>query len=43
MACRKRKTNIKKETFLCAQCGVPLHPEACYTWYHTWNITEDMF
>ena len=28
--------NIKKETrFLCAQCGVPLHPEGCYTRYHT--------
>ena len=26
------KKNIKKETiFLCAQCGVPLHPEGCYT------------
>ena len=24
--------NIKKKTrFLCAQCGVPLHPEGCYT------------
>jgi hypothetical protein len=28
--------NIKKETrILCAQCGVPLHPEGCYTQYHT--------
>jgi len=27
--------NIKKETrFLCAHCGVPLHPEHCYTQYH---------
>jgi len=27
--------NIKKETrFLCTQCGVPLHPEGCYTQYH---------
>jgi len=27
---------IKKETrFLCAQCGGPLHPEGCYTRYHT--------
>jgi len=26
------RKNIKKETrFLCAQCGVPLHPEGCYT------------
>jgi len=26
------RKNFKKETrFLCAQCGVPLHPEACYT------------
>jgi len=26
------RKNIKKETrFFCAQCGVPLHPEACYT------------
>jgi len=31
--CRVRvRKNIKKETrFLCAQCGVPLHPEGCYT------------
>ena len=30
------RKNIKKETiFLCAQCGVPLHPEGCYTRYHT--------
>jgi len=30
------RKNIKKETrFLCAQCGVPLHPEGCYTQYHT--------
>ena len=29
------RKNIKKETrFLCAQCGVPLHPEGCYTRYH---------
>jgi len=29
------RKNIKKETrFLCAQCGVPLHPEGCYTLYH---------
>jgi len=28
--------NFKKETrFLCAQCGGPLHPEGCYTQYHT--------
>ena len=26
------RKNINKETrFLCAQCGVPLHPEGCYT------------
>ena len=26
------RKNIKKETrFLCAPCGVPLHPEGCYT------------
>jgi hypothetical protein len=31
-----RAKYIKKETrFLCAQCGVPLHPEGCYTRYHT--------
>ena len=30
------RKNIKKETrFLCAQCGVPLHPEGSYTRYHT--------
>ena len=30
------RKNIKKETrFLCAQCGVPLHPEGCCTRYHT--------
>jgi hypothetical protein len=30
------RKNIKRETrFLCAQCGVPLHPEGCYTQYHT--------
>jgi len=30
------RKNIKKETrFLCAQCGVPLHPEGCYIRYHT--------
>ena len=30
------RKSIKKETrFLCAQCGVPLHPEGCYTQYHT--------
>jgi hypothetical protein len=30
------RKNIKKETrFLCVQCGVPLHPEGCYTRYHT--------
>ena len=30
------RKNIKKETrFLCAQCGVPVHPEGCYTRYHT--------
>jgi len=30
------RNNIKKETrVLCAQCGVPLHPEGCYTRYHT--------
>ena len=29
------RKNIKKETrFLRAQCGVPLHPEDCYTQYH---------
>jgi len=29
------RKNIKKETrFLCAQCGVPLHPEGCYTRYY---------
>jgi len=29
------RKNIKKATrFLCAQCGVPLHPEGCYTRYH---------
>ena len=28
--------NIKKETrFLCTQCSVHLHPEGCYTSYHT--------
>ena len=28
--------NIKKETrLLSAECGVPLHPEGCYTRYHT--------
>jgi len=27
---------MKKETrFLCAQCGVPMHPQGCYTRYHT--------
>jgi hypothetical protein len=27
---------IKKETrFVCAHCGVPLHPEGCYTIYQT--------
>jgi len=36
--------NIKKETrFLCAQCGVPLHPEGRYTQYHMRNNTEGMF
>ena len=31
--------NIKKETrFLCAQCGVPLHPEGCYKRYHTLKL-----
>jgi len=26
---------IKKETrYLCDQCGIPLHPEGCYTRYH---------
>jgi len=30
------RKNIKKETrFFCAQCGVPLQPEDCYTQYHT--------
>ena len=30
------RNNIRKETrFLCAQCGVPLHLESCYTRYHT--------
>jgi hypothetical protein len=30
------RKNVKKETrFLCAQCGVPLHPEGCYTRYQT--------
>ena len=30
------RKNIKKETrFVCAHCGVPLHPEGCYTQYHT--------
>jgi len=30
------RKNIKKETrLLCAQYGVPLHPEGCYTRYHT--------
>jgi len=30
------RKNIKKETrFLCAQCGVPLHPEGSYTRYQT--------
>ena len=30
------RKNIKKETrFLCAQSGVPPHPESCYTRYHT--------
>jgi len=29
------RNNIKKETrFFCAQCGVPLHPQGCYTRYH---------
>jgi hypothetical protein len=29
------RKNIKKETrFLCVRCGVPLHPEDCYTRYH---------
>jgi len=29
------RKNIERETrFLCAQCGVPLHPEGCYTQYH---------
>jgi len=33
--------NIKKETrFLCAQCGVPLHPEDCYTQYHTETLLK---
>jgi hypothetical protein len=30
------RKNIKKENrFICAQRGVPLHPEGCYTRYHT--------
>jgi hypothetical protein len=40
--CIKCEKNIKKldfsvlsVVFLCAQCGVPLHPEGCYTQYHT--------
>jgi hypothetical protein len=33
------RKNIKRETlFLCAQCGVPLHPEGCYTRYHTLKL-----
>jgi len=28
---RKNKTETR---FLCAQCGVPLHPEGCYKQYH---------
>jgi hypothetical protein len=32
--CVRKK--VKKETrILCVQCGVPLHPEGCYTRYHT--------
>jgi len=30
------RKNIKKKTrSLCAQCGVPMHPEGCCTQYHT--------
>jgi 5-methylcytosine-specific restriction endonuclease McrA len=30
------RKNIKNETrFVCAHCGVPFHPEGCYTRYHT--------
>jgi hypothetical protein len=30
------RKNIKKETiFVCTHCGIPLHPEGCYTQYHT--------
>jgi hypothetical protein len=36
--------NLKKETrFLCVRCGVPLHPEGCYTLYHTLKHFEGMF
>jgi len=24
----------QETSFLCAQCGVPLHPEGCYIQYH---------
>jgi hypothetical protein len=31
--------NIKLGTlFVCAWCGVPLHPEGCYTRYHTLKL-----
>ena len=36
-----RKSMKKESRFLCAQCGVPLHPEGWYTWYrmmkHYWR------
>ena len=30
----KKNTAYFSTRFLCAQCGVPLHPEGCYTRYH---------